>query len=130
MKGFWREWGRPGEAGVARLQGGYYLVTGLWPIVHLRSFEAVTGPKPEGWLVKMVGALAASVGLTLLGGRAIGPTLRTAQSIRRLGLLSALSFAGVDLWYGGVRRRIAPVYALEALPELAFAAYWARHQRS
>ena len=32
---------------VLRVQGSYYLVTGLWPLVHLASFEAITGPKVD-----------------------------------------------------------------------------------
>jgi hypothetical protein len=39
-------------------QAAYYLATGLWPLVHLPSFEAVTGPKTDDWLVHMVGLLA------------------------------------------------------------------------
>ena len=31
-------------------QGAFYAVSGLWSIVHLRSFEAVTGPKRDDWL--------------------------------------------------------------------------------
>ncbi|HZF99815.1 MAG TPA: hypothetical protein VEY71_02385 [Chitinophagales bacterium] len=32
------------------VQGVYTLATGVWPIVHMRSFEAVTGPRPiVGW---------------------------------------------------------------------------------
>jgi hypothetical protein len=38
-------------------QGTYYAATGLWPILWMRSFEAVTGPKQDHWLVKTVGAL-------------------------------------------------------------------------
>ena len=49
-----------------RAQGGYYMATGLWPIVHFRSFEAVTGPKVDDWLVRMVGLLAATIGTALL----------------------------------------------------------------
>lgn len=49
-----------------RAWGTYYVVTGLWPLIHLTSFEAVTGPKTDDWLVHMVGLLAASIGLALL----------------------------------------------------------------
>jgi hypothetical protein len=38
--------------GAARAQ---WRVTGVWPIPHLQSFEAVTGPKKERWLVKTMG---------------------------------------------------------------------------
>ena len=51
---------------VMRLQGAYYLVTGLWPVIDMRSFELITGPKTDDWLVRTVGVLAASIGLTLL----------------------------------------------------------------
>ena len=36
-------------------QGAYYVASGLWPIFHRRSFEAVTGPKKDWWLVVTVG---------------------------------------------------------------------------
>ena len=52
----------PLASGLCVTQGIFYVATGVWPIVHLRSFEAVTGPKLEGWLVKTVGALIAVVG--------------------------------------------------------------------
>jgi hypothetical protein len=51
---------------LATIQGAYYLLTGLWPLAHLRSFQAVTGPKLEPWLVKTVGVLAAAIGFTLV----------------------------------------------------------------
>jgi hypothetical protein len=115
----------PEKRRVAYVQGVYYVATGLWPILHMRSFEAVTGPKAEVWLVKMVGALAAAVGWTLLGAARACPV---DTNIKRLGVLSALGFAVVDLWYGGVRRRISPIYLAEALPELALVVWWSSHQ--
>ena len=51
---------------MAVAQGAFYLATGLWPVLHLRSFEAVTGPKADGWLVKTVGGLIGVVGGALL----------------------------------------------------------------
>jgi hypothetical protein len=27
--------------------GGFYLLTGVWPLVHMPSFLAVTGPKTD-----------------------------------------------------------------------------------
>lgn len=40
-----------------KFQGIYYVASGLWPLLHMRSFEAVTGPKRDKWLVNTVGAL-------------------------------------------------------------------------
>jgi hypothetical protein len=114
------------EAGVAAAQGAYYVATGLWPIVHLRSFEAVTGPKPEGWLVKMVGALAACIGGALFAASRSG---RITPELRGLALGAAASFAAVDVWYVA-RRRIAPIYLMDALPELAALGFWAIRGRA
>ncbi len=48
-----------GLPGLATAQGLYLLLTGMWPLVHYRSFEWVSGPKVDDWLVKCVGGLAA-----------------------------------------------------------------------
>ena len=32
---------------LAIVQGIYYLMTGIWPLLHLPSFEKVSGPKTE-----------------------------------------------------------------------------------
>jgi hypothetical protein len=50
----------------APLQGWYFLVTGVWPLVDRRSFEAITGPKVDFWLARTVGVLVAAIGSTLL----------------------------------------------------------------
>jgi hypothetical protein len=105
---------------VALAQGGYWLVTGLWPLLHYRSFEKVSGPKREPWLVKTVGALVAVVGGTLLGS---GLRKRITPALRFLGLGSAGSLAAVDTVYAG-RGRISPVYLGDALVEGALAAAW------
>ena len=34
----------PGTRTLARLMGWFYLFTGVWPLLHRRSFERVTGP--------------------------------------------------------------------------------------
>src|SRR5687768_18441525 len=92
-------------------QAGYYGITGLWPLIHLPSFEAVTGPKTDDWLVHMVGLLAAAIGLVR------GVSARRAQvpsaEITLLAVSSALAFAAIDLWYG-LSGRIAPFYRADA----------------
>jgi hypothetical protein len=105
---------------LALLQGGFDVVTGLWPIVHLRSFEAVTGPKPEGWLVKTVGALVTVIGGTLLFA---GARRRVGPELRLLGAGTAAAFTAVDVIYTA-KRRISPVYLLDAVAETALLAGW------
>ncbi len=35
---------------LAVAQGAFYLATGVWPLLHVRSFEAVTGERrTTGW---------------------------------------------------------------------------------
>jgi hypothetical protein len=109
------------ERKLARLQGGYFVLTGVWPLLHMRSFEAITGPKPERWLVKMVGLLAASIGITLYRS---ARRRRVPPEIRVLAMTAAGSFAAIDLWYAG-RKRIAPVYFLDAAVEIGLLSSWA-----
>jgi hypothetical protein len=114
-----------GESALARplaaAQGLYYLSTGIWPLVHMRSFEAVTGPKIERWLVKTVGVLATAIGFTLLGRARRGGSFADA---RTLAVTSAIGFAAVDFWYASARRRISPIYLLDAAAEVALAGLW------
>jgi hypothetical protein len=94
---------------LVRAQASYYGLTGAWPIVHRRSFEAVSGPKTDYWLVRMVGALTAATAVTLaVGARGEDVSPET----RVLALTSAASFAAVDGYYGA-RRRISKVYLID-----------------
>jgi hypothetical protein len=102
-------------AGVIRAQSLYYLVTGLWPVVHLRSFEAVTGPKTDDWLVHMVGLLAAAIGISL--ATAVQRDELRPTAVRVLAISSALAFAGIDVWYG-FSGRISPIYLGDAVIEI------------
>ena len=92
------------------VQGSYYLLTGLWPVVHLRSFEAVTGPKVDKWLVKTFGALTGAVGAALLFGSA----RKGSPALRVLGLTSALIIDGaqVDTGFANAARNIPNVDVL------------------
>ena len=110
-------------ARVAHAQGVYYTATGLWPLVSMKTFERVTGPKHDDWLVKTVGLLITAVGVTLVHA---GRRPRIHQEIRVLAALSAAALAAVDVVYVA-RRRISPVYLLDAIPELALLAWWHRH---
>jgi hypothetical protein len=43
----------------AVVQGIYFLATGVWPLLSMRTFLAVTGLKTDLWLVKKVGLILA-----------------------------------------------------------------------
>ncbi|HEU4571752.1 MAG TPA: hypothetical protein VFR93_03630 [Candidatus Limnocylindrales bacterium] len=102
-------------------QGAYYLASGLWPIVSLRTFEAVTGPKHDDWLVRTVGVLAAAIGATLLAGDRSEPS----ADLRRLGVASGLAFAAVDV-VGVATGTIRPVYLGDAAAEALWVLAWLR----
>ena len=106
---------------LATIHGVYYLATGVWPLVSMRSFEAVTGPKADRWLVRMVGILAAVIGASMLSRRA------SADQDRVLPVGSALGFASIDAFYA-LRGAISPIYLADALLELAFVAGWLRRR--
>ncbi len=116
---------RRDRALASQLQSAYYLVGGVWPLVWYRSFEWVTGRKREPWLVKTVALLMIAIGVTLRSS-----PHGDDPSSRRLGIGSALAFAWVDLWYGGIRRRISAIYLLDAVVEAALIALWVGRRRS
>ncbi len=101
-------------------QGAYYTVTGVWPLLSRRSFEAVTGAKTDWWLVQTVGVLVAVIGTTLAGAGARG---RPGAPVRWLGVGSALGLATVDVVHVA-RGRIGRVYLLDAAAELGLATAW------
>jgi hypothetical protein len=106
---------------VAAGQGAYYLLTGLWPIVSLKTFYAVTGPKRDGWLVQTVGSMIASIGSTLL--LAARRRMPSAELVW-LGASSAAALIAVDVVFVR-RRRIPRIYLADAVAELGLLAGWA-----
>ena len=47
---------------MGKAHGAFNIVGGLWPLIHLRSFEAVFGPKVDRWLEHTVAGLLTTVG--------------------------------------------------------------------
>jgi len=101
---------------VLRAQGAYYLSTGASPFVSRRMFEAVTGPKPEWWLVQTVGALTGVIGATLL---AAGAREEPPPEVIGLAAGSAVTFATIDVVYVAyvARGRIAPTFLIDAVAQ-------------
>ncbi len=101
---------------IAVIQGLYYVTTGLWPIFNMVSFERFTGVKTDKWLVKMVGLLAASIGVVLLSAD-------TSDTLRLLGILSAASFAIIDFVYS-LKNVISKAYLGDGIIEILFILGW------
>jgi hypothetical protein len=105
---------------VAGVQAAYFVITGVWPIVHMPSFLAVTGPKVDLWLVKTVGALVAVVGLAvgIAGWRG-----QASAEVVTLAVGSAAALGAVDVIH--VKKRvIAPIYLLDAVAEAVIILAW------
>jgi len=103
-----------------RLTGGFYFLTGIWPVVHIHSFMEVTGPKTDIWLVKTVGLLITALSIGLLRSsfrNVVQPDL----------VLVVLGFAGfltaVDIYYN-ITDVIAPVYLTDAVAEILLILAW------
>jgi hypothetical protein len=105
---------------VALVQGVYYLAAGLWPIVDIDSFQSVTGPKTDLWLVRTVGALVTVIGLVLISA---ARRRRVTDEILLLGLSSALALTAIDVIYA-LSGRISVIYLADAAAEIGLAALW------
>ena len=114
---------------LACIQGTYFLVTGVWPLMSIHTFQAVTGPKTdhlvtglEGdhWLVMTVAVLVVGIGLTLL---CAGWRGTKSMEIAVLAIASAAGLAAIDLIYVS-RQVIAPIYLLDAAVEAALIIGW------
>ncbi len=111
---------RNAMATAATVEGWFYAVSGVWPVINIRSFEWVTGPKVDRWLVKTVGLL-----LTAIGGVQIAAARREdiPQELAILGVGAPLALLLIDLTYVA-KRRISKVYLLDAMAQLGLIGLW------
>ena len=117
--------------GILVFQALYYLITGIWPVVSLQSFELVTGEKTDDWLVQTVGVLAAAIGAALFVGIRNQPPNRETFT---LAILSAAGFAAVDVVFV-VEGVISRIYLVDAAIQGAIlvgllAAWWVRRRQA
>lgn len=96
------------------------MATGIWPLVSMRSFEAITGPKVDKWLVKTVGVLVSVIGATLWVGGTRG---QTGPELKLLAMGSAAGLTAIDIVYVA-KGRISPVYLLDAALEAVIVGCW------
>ena len=103
---------------VLHVQGWVYVTTGLWPVVHLASFEHVTGEKYDDFLVHTVGLLLFVIGASLLRALHAG---RPLTDVARVSAGAAASLLAIDVVYF-LNGRLPPIYLLDAAAELVFLA--------
>ncbi len=98
----------------------YFLLTGVWPVVHIGSFMAVTGPKNDLWLVRTVGLMITAVGLCI--GVAAWQRQITLP-ILVLAIASSGFLMFIDVIYVA-KRVIAKIYLLDAVVEAGLIGAW------
>ena len=105
---------------LAVIQGVFYLATGIWPLLDIVSFQVVTGPKTDLWLVRTVGVLVTVIGAVLL---LAGRRRQVTVEIVLLAMGSALGLAAIDVIYA-VSGRISAIYLADAVVEVGLALLW------
>ena len=100
----------------------YFVVGGVWSVAHRRSFEAISGPKVDYWLVRTVGGLLTVVGAVI--GIA-GVRDRVTPEVRWLAIGTSAVLTVVDLVYTA-KNRISKVYLLDAVANTILICGWLR----
>ena len=105
---------------VALVQGIYFFVSGIWPVLHMSSFLRVTGPKTDLWLVRTVGLILAVIGAALILAQVYA---QVNAAIIVLAIGSALSLAVIEFVYVS-RKVIPPIYLADAVIEVLIIGWW------
>ena len=105
---------------ICRFQAMYFMVTGLWGIIHIESFMAVTGPKTDVWLVKTVSVLIIPIGVSLW---VAAQKKRIGSETLLLAVGTALGLTIIDVYYS-LNGRIRDVYLLDAVVEVIIIIMW------
>lgn len=108
------------EYTVALIQGFYFLLTGIWPLISMKTFVLISGPKTDLWLVKTVGVILAVIGAVLLYAQM---TESVNAPVILLAMGSAAALALVEFIYVA-RRVISPIYLGDALAEMILIGWW------
>src|SRR5687768_3600883 len=104
------------------VQAVYFTLTGIWPLISIESFQAVTGPKTDHlvtgreadhWLVMTAGVLITAVGFALLVAAWRG---RVSAEIVTLAVGASVGLTAIDVIYVS-REVISPIYLLDAAIE-------------
>ena len=115
--------------GLLWVQGTYFLLTGIWPLISIESFQWVTGPKTDHlhtgreadhWLVMTVGVLVTAIAITLLTAAV---RRRLSAEVVVLAVGASLALTAIDLIYVS-RRVIAPIYLVDAATEVVLILGW------
>lgn len=103
------------------IQGIYFFITLIWPIIHIESFMWLTGWKTDIWLVKTVSALLLPYTIICFW---IALDRKLISSLTILVMtITGLSLATVEIYYY-LNGTIRWVYFVDALLQLIFIVWW------
>jgi len=105
---------------ISLIQLLYFLITAVWPFVHLESFLRATGPKTDIWLLKTVSVLLLPYCFLLLY-LAIA-SKRSVIAIITV-ILCGLGLMSIDVWYY-LHKVISAVYLIDGFMQLLFVIFW------
>jgi hypothetical protein len=105
---------------VPQLHALYFGIGGLWSVVGKRSFQAISGPKADYWLVRTVGGLLTVVGAVIAMADVRG---RITPEIRWLAIGTSAVLTVIDVVYTA-RNRIRWVYLLDAVANVVLIGGW------
>jgi hypothetical protein len=105
---------------LSRAHGVVNIISGGWPLVSERSFEAVFGPKTDRWLQRTVAGLLVGAGWA----QSRAATADDWPHARRIGVVTAATLLAVDLAYAP-KGRISRAYLLDAAVEATWLLAWA-----
>ena len=105
---------------IAGIHAAYYVASGAWSVAHRSSFERVSGPKRDYWLVRLVGALAVATGASL--GCAVVANRRRPEVVA-LALGAGAAFVAADAY---AARSVSKTYLGDAALHALFLPAWVR----
>jgi len=105
----------------AMLQGFYYALGGLWPLISLASFEQVTGNKRDEWLVRTVAGILVVVAVVLLRDALWRKHVSSSLRMVAGGVALVMGLVAIS---SGLSGRISWLYVPDGLIHLAFAFGW------
>ena len=98
----------------------YFLIGGVWAVTGKRTFEAVTGPKVDYWLVRTVGGLLSVTGV-IIALAALRHRLTSEIQLLAIGTSGVL--ASVSLIYS-INGRIRSIYLLDTAVNIVLMVLW------
>jgi hypothetical protein len=102
------------------IQGVYTLITAIWPLIDIKSFMVVTGPKTDIWLVKTVAVVLLPIAaFYLINIYRPGEILHLVL----IGVINSIGLAIIDFYYSG-KNIISRIYAVDGALQVIFALCW------